>query len=463
MNSTVERFNSLIETVKNANEAQLEDFLHAYILIIFIKKQQKNEHDIDVNWEALANNKAGSTLKGEQEEAVSNFISAITPLIKANGLQATPLEQLDKTSLYNLLSFIASYPFEQSTLNIALKELHHYQKKYFKDGWTVPVELKEFIHELVTATVKSKALGNSWCFYDPFSRLGGIAGLELMKAESQPKEVFLNCQQSLDYQISTMLQTLLLPNSRIHVSNRINPLDTNSHAKESVEKNIQADILATLPSFGRCFGLKESQPYMVEGLKRMVNTLSTEAATVQLALHTLKEKGIAMVIVPDGLLVRRGDGLALRKYLIDGGHIQAIISFPSNLLHQSAVKTSLLILQKSGNVGQPIKIIQVKRQLGKIIGKVVSDILNHNATQLEEKGLQYVTYKEINPEEIENYNLNPSYYLEQENLPSSQAVNSGKEWSMPHSLVNLKKEYFERKEALDEAMKQWEKVVCDKR
>lgn len=453
MNNAVEKFHALIESVKNAHEAQLEDFLHAYILIIFFKQNKRYIDEIrQDDWEALASQNQDTVPEWKQEKIFSNLIGELMEVIKIEGLQAAPLERLDKTELYNILFFVASYPFEKRILRIALKELYNHQKKHYKGGGFVPIELKEFIHELVKETVKGKDL-REWRFYDPVARLGDIADLDLMESRLQPKEVYLNCQLSLDYQISKILLTLLLPNSSIYVSNS-NALESN----QLIEQNIQVDIVASLPSFGPYADIKNDQPYIVDALKRVKRKTSYEAASVQLALHVLNSEGIAMIVVPDGLLVRRGDGLELRKHLINNGHIKAIISLPSNLLRPVA-KTSLLILQKSGKVGQPIKIIQVKRQLGRMTGKAVSDILIHNDVQFEEKVQQCVTYKEIKPDKIESYNLNPSYYLEQGALSSNLAFNHGEEKRMPQKLERLRKEYFERKEALEEAMRQWEKVI----
>jgi type I restriction enzyme M protein len=101
-------------------------------------------------------------------------------------------------------------------------------------------------------------------------------------------------------------------------------------------------------------------PYVVRGTteqKRMLNadtvlmdyydTPSTgvEGLFIQLILHGMKPAGRALVIVPDGLLMRHGD-VALRQRVLNSCELEAIISLPKNTFYTTPKKTYILVLRK---------------------------------------------------------------------------------------------------------------------
>jgi type I restriction-modification system DNA methylase subunit len=101
-------------------------------------------------------------------------------------------------------------------------------------------------------------------------------------------------------------------------------------------------------------------PYVVRGTteqKRMLGvdpalrdyyeTPSTgvEGLFVQLILNGLKPSGRALVIIPDGLLMRHGDAM-LRRHILDVCELEAIVSLPKNSFYTTSKKTYILVLRK---------------------------------------------------------------------------------------------------------------------
>ncbi len=80
-----------------------------------------------------------------------------------------------------------------------------------------------------------------------------------------------------------------------------------------------------------------------------ISTRDSVGLFVQHALSQLKSGGRAVVVVPEGFLFRGGSLRDLRRWLVESGHVEAVISLPSGALKPYArVKTCLLVLRKNG-------------------------------------------------------------------------------------------------------------------
>ena len=88
-------------------------------------------------------------------------------------------------------------------------------------------------------------------------------------------------------------------------------------------------------------------------LTSVVNTKKTELLFVSLFIRMLRVGGRCASIVPDGVLFGNSKGhKALRKELVDGNRLEAVISMPSGVFKPYAgVSTAILIFTKTGNGG----------------------------------------------------------------------------------------------------------------
>ncbi|MCI2255529.1 N-6 DNA methylase [Domibacillus sp. PGB-M46] len=74
---------------------------------------------------------------------------------------------------------------------------------------------------------------------------------------------------------------------------------------------------------------------------------SADMAFIQHALSSLKDRGKAIITVTNGVLSRSGPEQVIRQNLIDTDQIEAVISLAPNLLMNTAIPISLLILNKN--------------------------------------------------------------------------------------------------------------------
>src|SRR5699024_10554586 len=62
--------------------------------------------------------------------------------------------------------------------------------------------------------------------------------------------------------------------------------------------------------------------------------------------HFLKEDGTMAIILPHGVLFRRGVEERIRTKLLQDNHIDAVIGLPSNLFYSTGIPVCILILKK---------------------------------------------------------------------------------------------------------------------
>ena len=109
--------------------------------------------------------------------------------------------------------------------------------------------------------------------------------------------------------------------------------------------------------------------------------------------HHLRDNGTMAIILPHGVLFRRGSEARIRHKLLDDGHIDTVIGLPANLFYSTSIPVCILVLKKC---------------------KKPDDVLFINASRHFEKGRRqnYLTDEHIEkiidtyrqrPESIERY------------------------------------------------------------
>lgn len=69
---------------------------------------------------------------------------------------------------------------------------------------------------------------------------------------------------------------------------------------------------------------------------------------IQHSLSMLKEGGRSIFIVPGSFLFQSGNGLELRKYLIEKNTVEAVMSLPGNVFQHTSIKGYLVVIRKGG-------------------------------------------------------------------------------------------------------------------
>jgi len=109
-------------------------------------------------------------------------------------------------------------------------------------------------------------------------------------------------------------------------------------------KNDAFDIVVADPPFGQRANMKELGEFPIQ-------TKNVEGLFIQHALSRLRSGGRAVILVPDSLLVRQGSESNLRRMLIEQHTVEAVISLPEHVFPRTAMRTSILVLDRGGSSG----------------------------------------------------------------------------------------------------------------
>jgi len=148
-------------------------------------------------------------------------------------------------------------------------------------------------------------------------------------------------------------------------------------------------IIASVP-----FGLK-----IPRNKYPMIESREIEEYFLSSALDSISNKGKVVAHISNKFLSSGGRAKKIREKFISEGWVEGIIHFPSNLMYNTNISSSIIILSKYRSAKHPIKFLdaselfnQVNRKTRILDYKLVTDIYN----QIEKsKNLRMVDFKEI--------------------------------------------------------------------
>ena len=111
-------------------------------------------------------------------------------------------------------------------------------------------------------------------------------------------------------------------------------------------------------------------------------------------LHYLKDDGVMAIILPHGALFRGGKEAAIRKKLLDDGHIDTVIGLPANLFYSTGIPVCVLVLKKCKQPDD-VLIINAAEHFAK--GKRQNHLRDEDIQQIID------TYRERPTEPVERY------------------------------------------------------------
>lgn len=169
--------------------------------------------------------------------------------------------------------------------------------------------------------------------FDLGSGYGTFLAMAAKSSENNSTQPMI-CGQEINLRlcdVSKMLLTLCDARYKIENINSIENSSCPTYTKGYV-----------FPPFGLRFGQFVSNKFNNKG-EAMFNTrTSSEWMFVFRALESLAKNGKLIALLPEGTLFKTADS-SVRKYLIDNGLLETIISLPSNALASTGIKTDLLI------------------------------------------------------------------------------------------------------------------------
>jgi type I restriction enzyme M protein len=136
---------------------------------------------------------------------------------------------------------------------------------------------------------------------------------------------------------------------------------------------------------------------------------------IQQAIHSLKDAGKAAIVLPRGVLFRKGDEERIRKEMIEDDWIEAVIELAPKLFYQTSIPVTVVIFNQSKPNKNKILFIDASREYeaGRGQNLLKSEHIDHilsayHSFQDQEGFTRLVSVKEIADNE---YNLSVNRYV----------------------------------------------------
>lgn len=140
-----------------------------------------------------------------------------------------------------------------------------------------------------------------------------------------------------------------------------------------IEQNEKYDRIILEPPFGGRYS-KEYIKNIPSDNCMYEYTSDSRYLFIRHALASLKDDGIAAILVPMGALFSSGSAGSIRQKLVNDNYIEAIIEFPKNMLFPYAPVATALVILKKNKMNDDIVMINSKDFFKKIIkGFTITD------------------------------------------------------------------------------------------
>jgi type I restriction enzyme M protein len=162
-------------------------------------------------------------------------------------------------------------------------------------------------------------------------------------------------------------------------------------------------------------------------------------------LFHLKPDGIMTIVLPHGVLFRGGEEGEIRKKLIEGNHIDAIIGLPANIFFGTSIPTVIMILRQRRDQTDVLIVDAVKgfEKAGKNNKLRASDIKRIADTVLNRQERPKYS-REVTREEIRanNYNLNIPRYVDSSERAESWDIHASMFGGIPLHEIDILEPYW---------------------
>ncbi len=178
---------------------------------------------------------------------------------------------------------------------------------------------------------------------------------------------------------------------------------------------------------------------------------------VQHMVSVLKDDGRMAVVMPHGVLFRGSEEMNMRKWLVDRGYLEAVVSLPQGLFYGTGIPASVLVINKKGaGTREEVLFINADREFkeGKNQNKLrPEDIAKISYIYHNKENLDGYSYKVNNAKlESEEYNFNIRRFVDNSPPAEPQDVKAHLYGGIPTSEVDALEEYWLQYPALRDTL-----------
>ncbi len=386
----------------------------------------------------------GLTKLGENTSAQTKAISSLLQLIKDI--------PMDGRQDYDVLGFIYEYLISQFAANAGKKAGEFY----------TPHEVAQFMSEIVAEHLKNRS---SIDIYDPTSGSGSLL-LNIGKAVARR----LGNSDTIKYYAQELRENTFNLTRMNLVMRGIKPGNIEVRNGDTLEEDWpwfdesnridtyklqQVDAVVSNPPYSQHWDPtnKENDPRFSSF--GMAPKSKADFAFLLHDLYHLKPDGIMTIVLPHGVLFRGNEEGQIRKNLIEGNHIDAIIGLPANIFFGTGIPTIVMVLRK---VRENTDILLVDASQGFVkdgtknrlrasdIRRISDTVIN----RLEVPGYS----RRVSQDEVRanDYNLNIPRYIENKQSSENWDIYSIMFGGIPKGEIDALDNYFNEFSGLKETL-----------
>ena len=268
------------------------------------------------------------------------------------------------------------------------------------------------IRELISELLKNREIRN---LYNPSVGYGSLS----LQVASKHKGISIY-GQDINNEMIRICKMQLILDKRIEDLDNINQGNTIINPGNVEENGLRKfDCIVCDPPYGlRDWGYEEilNHDKYNRFYRGMPSKSLGDYAFITHVIESLNSDGIAIMVVPSGVLFREGAEGLLRQKLVEEGLIDTVISLPNNMMFGTAIPVNLLIFNKAKKENDILfidvaKEVMVNKVLTTLSNEMVEKIVKVYEERLEIEGFS----RKVDIEEIQdnNFNLNVQRYIEE--------------------------------------------------
>lgn len=282
-----------------------------------------------------------------------------------------------------------------------------------------PPEVSELLARIVTENGKKKAPRGEWRCYDPTCGSGGLL-LKFLKILEYRGEVTLHGQEKNVTTYNLCRVNMLLHGmnwSKLYIRNG----DTLINPDPDLDERKPFDAIVSNPPYSLKWVGEDDinlvQDARFQGPGRLAPKGKADLAFVMHSLRYLADDGIAAIVCFPGVLYRTGAEAKIREWLVEQGHVDAVIGLPGKLFFGTGITTAILVLKKGLSDGKTLFVDASKYFVPSTNSNKLSDenIQGIMKILLDRKDVDHVAkLADKNTIREQEYNLSVSMYVEKE-------------------------------------------------
>ena len=296
-----------------------------------------------------------------------------------------------------------------------------------------PPEVSELLARIVTEDrVRKPSRGERRC-YDPTCGSGGLL-LKFLKILGYRADVTLHGQEK-NITTYNLCRVNMLLHGMPYEKLFIRCGDTLLKPDPDLDERKPFDAIVSNPPYSLKWVGENSEEMKndarFQGPGRLAPKGKADLAFVMHSLRYLSDDGIAAIVCFPGVLYRTGAEAKIREWMVENGHIDAIIQLPGKLFFGTGITTAIVVLKKGLSDGKTLfvdasKYFVPSTNSNKLSQENIQDIMK---VLLDRKDVDHVS-KLADKSMIrkQEYNLSVSMYVEKEDTSEKIDIDELEGW-----------------------------------